>query len=199
MENQKNSGRGKGKLLVFRSLTILVSSAFLAALSIVFGKYLAFPQGNDAILRFSFENLPIIMAGMIFGPAVGAAVGVSADLIGCFLVGYSVNPIITTGAAVIGFVSGILYFWLGRSKKCPYAIKIIVPVAIAHIIGSVLIKSFALAKFPSSVYYGMPIPILLLWRLLNYVIIGAVEGLLLRYLLKNKLLMAQINSILRKK
>ncbi len=198
MEIQKNGKRG-GRVLLFKSLAILVSSAFLAALSIVFGKYLAFPQGNDAILRFSFENLPIIMAGMVFGPAVGVAVGVAADLIGCLLVGYSINPLIMLGAAAIGLVSGLSYYVCGKINGCPYALKIMLSVFLAHTVGSVLIKSFALARFPTSVYYGMPIPVLLLWRLLNYAIIGTLEGFLLWYLLKNKLLTAQINSILRKK
>ena len=46
------------------NLRLLAVSAFLAALSIVCGKYLALPVGN--VLRFSFENLPILLAGMMF-------------------------------------------------------------------------------------------------------------------------------------
>ena len=85
--------RTNTKVKVFKSLAILASSSFLAALSIILGKYLAIPGGN--VLRFSFENLPIMFAGMAFGPFVGCAVGIVADLIGCVLVGYTVNPLIT--------------------------------------------------------------------------------------------------------
>ena len=58
------------ELLIFKSLTVLVISAFLAAISIVCGKYLAI-RGGD-VMRFSFENMPILMAGMLFGPVIGA-------------------------------------------------------------------------------------------------------------------------------
>ena len=68
----------------------LVVCAFLVALSIVCGKFLAIPVGE--ILRFSFENLPILFAGLAFGPVAGALVGVCADLLGCVLRGYAINP-----------------------------------------------------------------------------------------------------------
>ena len=85
-------------------LKILCQLAMLIAISIVAGKYLAIGIGE--VLRFSLENLPIIFAGIAFGPIAGILVGVAADLIGCLLVGYTINPIVTIGAAVIGGVSG---------------------------------------------------------------------------------------------
>ena len=115
------------ELLIFKSLTVLVISAFLAAISIVCGKYLAI-RGGD-VMRFSFENMPILMAGMLFGPVIGAVVGVVADLIGCVMVGYTINPVVTAGAAAIGFVGGVCYYILGKIKKCPYGLKISVSVA----------------------------------------------------------------------
>lgn len=180
-----------GELIIFKSLTILVISAFLAAISIVCGKYLAI-RGGD-VMRFSFENMPILMAGMLFGPIVGAVVGVVADLIGCVMVGYTINPVVTVGAASIGFVGGLVYYILGKIKKCPYVLKISVSVGAAHIIGSVLIKTVGLAAF-----YDMPLGILMLWRLLNYLIVGVLEGFILWYLLKNKALLREINAILSK-
>ena len=44
----------------------LVIAGLLAALSILCGKYLAI-RGGD-VLRFSFENLPILLAGFALGP-----------------------------------------------------------------------------------------------------------------------------------
>ena len=81
MKNEKNK---KG---LQNNLRLLAVSAFLAALSIICGKYLALSVGN--VLRFSFENLPILLAGMMFGPLVGMTVGVVADLIGCLMVAYA--------------------------------------------------------------------------------------------------------------
>ena len=57
----------------------------------------------------------------------------------------------------------------------------IVSVTLAHLIGSVLIKTFGLSAF-----YDMPLVTLMLWRLLNYVIVGAIECALLIALLENR-------------
>ena len=183
--------RKNGEMLVFKSLTILVVSAFLAAISIVCGKYLAI-RGGD-VMRFSFENMPILMAGMLFGPVVGAVVGGVADLVGCVMVGYTINPVVTAGAVSIGFVGGLLYYLFGKIKRFPYTLKISISVGVSHLIGSVLIKTVGLAAF-----YDMPLGVLMAWRLVNYVIVGALETLILWYLLKNKALMREINSILSK-
>ena len=170
-------------------LKITVSLAMLAAISIVLGKYLAIPGGD--VLRFSFENLPIILAGAAFGPAAGALVGAVADLIGCLLVGYTINPLVTLGAVCIGAVSGISYRLFGKSAL-PFWLKVTLTVALSHLLGSVVIKTFGLAK-----WYDMPFIILMLWRLLNYVIVGALEGVLVFILMKNKLISGEIASLTR--
>ena len=175
-----------------RALRLTVFGALLAAISIVCGKYLAFNMGE--FLRFSFENLPIIFAGMAFGPIVGATVGVVADLIGCLLVGYAINPIITVAAGVIGLISGLSIFIPASRGKFGYAVKISLTVLTAHLIGSVLIKSFGL-----SVFYDMPLIVLMLWRLLNYVIVGALEGFILYHILKNKTISLEIRKIMKGK
>lgn len=167
-------------------LKALVMMAMLSAISIIFGKYLAIPGGD--ILRFSFENLPIIFAGIAFGPLGGALVGTVADLIGCVLVGYAINPIVTAGAFAIGFFSGLCYHLLKSVFGFGNALSVNLSVTVAHIIGSVIIKTFGLA-----VFYDMPFFILMLWRLLNYVIVGSVEAMLLYFLLKNKRISAEIN------
>ena len=153
----------------------LVAAAFLVALSIVCGKYLAVPVGT--VMRFSFENLPILLAGMLFGPAMGVLTAVAADLLGCVLVGYAINPIVTVGAACIGLVGGLVFRLLPRMTLIA---RLVFSVLSAHIIGSVLIKTWGLA-----VFYDMPFYALLLWRLLNYVIVGTVEGLLIYCILKS--------------
>lgn len=171
-----------------RSLKILAAMSLMVAISIVCGKYLAIPGGE--VLRFSFENLPIMMAGMLFGPLAGAAVGVVADLVGCVLVGYTVNPLVTLGATMIGLVSGGVWQLLRHRKTVSYTACVILSVAAAHLVGSVIIKTFGLAA-----YYAFPLWELMLWRLLNYVLVGAVEGTLLFILIKNKLLMKQFSVI----
>lgn len=158
-----------------KRLQVSVLLALFTAMSIVFGKYLAIPGGN--VMRFSFENLPILLAGICFGPFAGAIVGAAADLIGCMLVGYSINPVVTLGAVAIGCVSGLCARFLpGRSL----VVRVAVSVIAAHLVGSVLIKTYGLAK-----YYDMPLLTLMLWRACNYLIVGAAEGILSFLLLKN--------------
>ncbi|MBE6532909.1 MAG: folate family ECF transporter S component [Ruminococcaceae bacterium] len=165
--------------------------AMLVAISIILGKYLAFSVGD--VLRFSLENLPIIFAGLAFGPLQALLVAVTADLIGCLLVGFVVNPLVTLGAAAIGLVSGFVPILLKKYTKISDVALIIITVVLSHFCGSVLIKTFGLA-----VFYDMPIFILMLWRLLNYVIVSALEALLLCILLKREGVRRQIEKIKQK-
>ena len=171
-----------------RFLRIAVFSSFLAAMSIVFGKYLAINLGE--VLRMSFENTPIIFAGLAFGPIVGAAVGIVADLVGCLLVGYAVNPLITLGAAVIGIVSGVFRIFLGTRGGVSRYLMILVAILLSHGVGSVLIKTIGLSAF-----YAMPYHALLLWRSLNYLIVGSIESVILIPLLSNKRIKEEIKKL----
>ena len=63
-------------------------------------------------------------------------------------------------------------------------------VGAAHVIGSVIIKTLGLAAF-----YSMPVGILMLWRLLNYLIVGVLEGIILYILLKNRMIQKEIELI----
>ncbi len=179
---QKNKNNRSQHLIYF------CCAAFLASLSIVLGKYLAFNLGDS--IRISFENLPIIFAGLFFGPAIGGAVGLTADLLGCILVGYTINPIITLGACSIGILSGIV------SKKHSVKLNrtVIFSVAFSHLFGSVLIKTFGL-----SLYYSMPFVITMLWRLLTYSMIATAESVILIFLTKNIGLINEIEKITGKK
>jgi len=163
---------------------VLVIAALLAALSIVLGKYLAF--NITQAIRISFENLPILIAGILFGPLIGALVGVVADLVGCVLVGYAINLIITFGAAVIGALSGFAF------KRMPVSrmpVKLIISVAAAHIIGSMIIKSVGIY-----IYYNYPIPVILL-RIPTYIAISAAEFSIIHLLLKNRGFMRQMEVL----
>lgn len=176
--------KGQKRIAIFGSLQRLAMCSVFVAISIVCGKYLAIRGGE--ILRFSFENLPIILSGIAFGPVAGAAVGAVADLVGCLLVGYTVNPIITIAGAMIGFLGGIVF---RICKKLPMGLSVSIAVAVSHLVGSVVIKTLGLA-----VFYSIPIFELMLWRLLNYVIIGVLEGVIIYALIKNRAFRRQLMS-----
>lgn len=159
-------------------LKTIVFLAMLVAISIICGKYLAI-RGGD-IMRFSLENMPIIFAGIAFGPLAGGLVGAVADLVGCIMVGYTINPIVTIGATVIGVIAGVLPL-LMKKTKLSSTIILIITVTAAHTVGSVIVKTVGLAS-----YYEMPFIILLLWRILNYVIVGSIDGIALHALFSRK-------------
>lgn len=168
-------------------LSIMVAAALLVAMSIVLGKYLAIRVGDT--LRFSFENMPILLAGMAFGPAIGALVGLAADLIGCLLVGYAINPIITLGAVSIGLLSGVLYRILHR---LPQVVRVIIAVTAAHLVGSVLIKTVGL-----TVFFNVPFWYTMWSRVLNYLPIIVAETVLLYVVLKSKAIRNQLDALRR--
>ena len=170
-------------------LRITVALALLAAVSIICGKYLAI-RGGD-ILRFSFENLPIILASVAFGPWLGALVAVVADLVGCVLVGYTVNPLVTLGGAAIAVVAGLIYRALAHTRVKKSA-NLVISTAAAHTVGSVVIKTFGLATF-----YSMPLWELMLWRLLNYAIVGTLEAVLIVILMNNRAVEKMLEKFLR--
>ncbi len=176
---------------LFGNLRILCAAAILAALSIVFGKYLAIPIGSA--IRISFENLPILMAGVFFGPLIGGAVGAVADIVGCLMVGYDINPFITVGAALIGVVSGLVVR-IGTRRSRPLSPPVVcLSVMLAHAAGSMTVKSIGMA-----IWYGTPIEALL-WRIPLYTVIGALECTVLILLARNKNFTGQLARLLHRK
>ncbi len=171
--------------VVFGSLKIMLAVTLLAAVSIICGKYLKIPVGD--VMRFSFENLPVLLAGIVFGPVAGAVTGILADLVGCLLVGYQINPLVTVGAAAVGLVGGLTYL---LCKKFPLPLRTGCAVISAHLVGSVVIKTFGLSQF-----YAMPFFALMGWRGINYLIVGALEWVLLWILLRNRALSQQLERM----
>ena len=119
----------------------------------------------------------MILAGILFGPLTGLVVGAAADLIGCLLVGYTINPIITLGAASVGLCCGLGWQLFRRLRP---ALRLGLSVLLGHVVGSMLIKSIGL-----HVYFGFDLSVLWL-RIPLYLMTGAVEGYLL-YLLLHRL------------
>ena len=163
---------------------VLAICAMLAAMSIVCGKFLAISLGD--VMRVSFENLPILLSSLMFGPIIGALTAVAADIFGCLLRGYALNPVITVGAAVLAVSSGVIFRLMSKTHMIA---RLAVGTVVAHLIGSVVIKTFGLASF-----YAMPFETLLLWRGLNYLIVGAMDLTVLIIITKNKYVASMING-----
>ena len=171
MKNTKNSTR---------TLTVL---ALLIAMSIVFSRVLSISTG---FVRFNLGSLPVLLAGIVFGPGAGFAVGALADMIGGVLAGYAINPLITLGAAAIGLVGGLLW------QKLPHALRLgqrlLLSVLAAHVVGSIVINSLALR-----ILYGYAWSVLAA-RIPNALVLTAVNTVLLRLLMENKAVMAAVKK-----
>ncbi len=129
------------------TLKTLTAAAMLVALSVAIGllckNFLTFGW-----YRVTFENMPVILSGLLFGPVVGAAVGAIADVVSCLCsVNPNLNPIITVGAMSVGALSGFVPYIIKRRGKAQTALA----VALAHLVGQVCIKSVG-----KIVYMGMP-------------------------------------------
>ena len=65
------------------STSTLVTLSLLTALSIILERFLGFmPTPN---IRIAFGNLPIILAGLLFGPVAGGIVALLSDILGTTL------------------------------------------------------------------------------------------------------------------
>ena len=176
--------RGNSSALgTVRSLTV---AAMLTAMSVVIGimckNFMNFGMG---LFRVTFENLPIILSGILFGPVVGGIVGLSSDLISYFMSSqaYPPNLIVTLGALTVGVCSGLISKHV--VKKRSYK-QIILSGAMAHIVGSMIIKPIGLYG-----YFG----ILVLWRIPFYMIIAPIEIILICMMYKNTAFRKILDSI----
>ena len=163
---------------VFRTVKALTLAAMLVAMSVVIGIFCkTFMNFAGGLVRITFENLPIILSGILFGPIVGGLVGAASDLVSYLLSPqiYPPNLIVTAGAFAIGFVSGLVAYVM-RSRK-ERRLRVILSGSIAHIVGSMVIKTIGLYQF-----YGM----LVLWRIPLYLVIASVEISILCFLFRRK-------------
>lgn len=180
----------KSDIRLFGSTKVLIVSALLVAMSIVLGKFGAINIGNS--IRIGFGGLPIQMAGIFFGPVVGAAVGLVADVVGCLLKGYAINPIITVGSLCIGLFSGLMFHHVLRPMKSVLLPKIAISTVTAHAVGSMIITSIGLYA-----YYHTPFETLIL-RVPIYLITAAAETAVIYLMLKNKAFSAELEKARRK-
>ena len=162
-----------------RTLTML---ALLVAMSIVFSRVLSISTG---FVRFNLGSLPVLLAGILFGPWAGFVVGMVADIIGGVLAGYAINPLITLGAASIGLVGGLGWQKLSHLRT---GNRLWCSVLAAHFVGSMVINSLAL-----HIFYGYAWSVLAA-RVPNALILTAVNTVLLRLLMENKAVMAAVKK-----
>ncbi|ACL68822.1 folate family ECF transporter S component [Halothermothrix orenii] len=123
----------------------IVYLAFLTAISIVLTRFLSIrlPMAGVESIRIGFGGLPIILAGVAFGPLAGGLVGFISDL-----VGYFINPMgaymphFTLTSALTGIIPGLVVFYLFRQKRTFWTL--LVAIGIGQGITSVVLVPYFL-------------------------------------------------------
>ena len=159
------------------ALKRLVLGAMLAAMSVVIGMFCkSFLNFGGGLWRITFENLPIILAGGFLGPSTGGLVGIVSDLTSYLLSPqiYPPNLIVTFGAFAVGVTAGLMAKFAIRERGTK---QIALSAAVAHVIGSMIIKPIGLFQF-----YQWAV----LVRIPLYMVIAPLEILLLCLLWKQK-------------
>jgi len=100
------------------NLRTLVMMALLAALGAVFSAYLSIeltPAGVKTV-EVSLAPVPVMIAGIFFGPIAGAMVGFVADTAGFFMgmQAGAYNPLFSLTMALFGVIAGLFYL---KSQK----------------------------------------------------------------------------------
>ena len=174
------SERKDARRAAARHTRMLCLAALLAALSFLLG-WLAKSIQGEAPVRITLEGLPIVFAALSLGPFYGAGAAVVADLLSCLLAGMAPLPLITAGAGCIGLIPGVLSLLLRRRvSEPPRFFSLLAFDGVAHLVGSVLLKSYALSH-----YYGLDFLLTLLARLPVYCGVILVESYLLYILLRS--------------
>ena len=159
------------------ALKRLTLGAMLAAMSVVIGMFCkSFLNFGGGLWRITFENLPIILAGIFLGPLTGGLVGIVSDLTSYLLSPqiYPPNLVVTFGAFTVGMVSGLVARFIIRERG---AKQIVLSASAAHVIGSMIIKPIGLFQF-----YQWAV----LVRIPLYLVIAPLEILLLCLLWRQK-------------
>lgn len=156
---QKNNGRK------FTTVTLTVA-AMLTAISIVIGIFCKnFMNFGGGLFRVTFESMPIILSGIMYGPLVGGMVGIATDIVSYLLSSqaYPPNLIVTLGCTMVGVVSGLISRYIVKEVGIK---QIIISGAFAHLVGNMIIKPIGLYQF-----YGMYVWV----RIPLYLMIAPIE------------------------
>ncbi len=170
---------------VFQSVKSLTVAAMLTALSVVIGIFCkSFLNFGNGLFRITFENLPVLLSGSLFGPIVGGMVGAASDLVSYLLSPqtYPPNLIVTAGAATIGVLSGLLF----RLPIGNQTARTVLAVSVSHAVGSMTVKSIGLYQF-----YSWAV----LWRIPIYLIIALLEALILCWLFRRRSFLRLLGEI----
>jgi len=160
---------GREEVLDLENLTTtrkLARLSFLIALSIILTRFLSLRVAIGGVegIRIGFGALPIIFAGIAFGPLAGGMVGAVSDL-----VGYFINPMgaymphFTLTAFLTGFIPAIVMYVI-RGNRVSYW-QLLLAVAVGQIISSVILVPVFIQML-----FGVPLEVTMLPKVISQAI-----------------------------
>ena len=149
-----------------RTTRTLVSLALLCAMQIILARFCVIWITNS--IKITFEAIPILLAGILFGPVAGALVGAASDILGsAFLSGLGWMPQLTVTPLLLGLLPGLLRNFLLKKPNLPRFFAVCSP---GFVLGSMIWTTCWL-----SALYGTPLPALLAARVPLYCVIGVLD------------------------
>ena len=162
------------------AIKALVYCAMLAAISVVMARLLCFATPDG--VRWSLDKFPLFLAGMFFGPVMGALTGFVADFTGS-LMQFGFNPLLCPPAILYGLFGGLLRRYLQKNTS---ALRIGVSYLCPVVIGSILYQSCMLAKLYFDGTFENGLKYYLYTRSIQFSIMLVAEVTIIFVLLKTK-------------
>lgn len=105
----------------FLTTRSLVTVSLLTAISIVLARVLGLiiPIAGLPALKINFSSVPLIMAGIFYGPAAGFMAGAISDVIGYIInpMGGAYFPGFTLSTALTGMIPGLIFKLIASRKN----------------------------------------------------------------------------------
>ena len=135
----------------------------LIALEIVIAQFVTFRPTQS--IKLSLDFVPIVIAGILYGPVPALIISILADVLGAFL--FPVGPYFP-GFTVTAALTGLLYGALLHEKQTMP--RVAISVGVQQWVLSLVLNTFWL-----HVLYGMPYLATLLGRLVQVAIMTVVQ------------------------
>ena len=132
------------KTLVFMALLIAMHLVLTRVLVIDLGAY-----------RISVGSVTTILAGLWLGPVAGGVCGFCADIIGCFMKGYAVNPFITVAAILWGVLPALAKPFFAKRKKTGKTVGICVSIVVTAVLSSLVLTTAGLVIMLGYNFYAI--------------------------------------------
>lgn len=145
------------------STKMLATLSILVAMEVIIARFGTIRPTES--IKISLDFIPIVIAGILYGPVPAVIMSILADVLGAFL--FPVGPFFpgfTLTAAVTGLIYGLL---LHKSQSMP---RVVCAVVLQQLVCSMVINTFWL-----HVLYGLPYLPTMAARLVQCAVVTALQ------------------------